>query len=321
MKRRSFFKTAAIGGAAFTLSPLAACDEKNKQATSSTADYTQFDLNEVTIAQLQQKMKSGELTAEQLTNKYLERIKAVDQNGPTLRTVIELNPDAVNIARKMDDCGTSTNVNRGSEVWLTLKGIAATQPALNTMFINNNVIVYVMTSPLQYAQAIGASPQDVWNAQKGEAAQTLLLSNGDGQNAIIVYENVANKSAGYPSLTPTTSVLRGHDAIHEMGHHFDRYSGNLHLSIIFGNLYPDDQLHESSTNPNHAADSLQYAYWWNDKAELFAEEFAIAFNSVHRPVDVPTHDYFQCTLRYVNSWARNQANPSAGSYPGSWCTP
>lgn len=103
MKRRSFFKTAAIGGAAFTLSPLAACDEKNNQAASSTSDYTQFDLNEVTVAQLQQKMKSGELTAEQLTNKYLKRIKEVDQSGPTLRTVIELNPDAVAIARKMDE--------------------------------------------------------------------------------------------------------------------------------------------------------------------------------------------------------------------------
>ena len=103
MRRRSFFKTAALSGAAFTLSPLAACEEKNSQTASVTADYTRFDLNEVTVELLQQKMKNGELTAEQLANKYLERIKAVDQSGPSLHTVIELNPDAIAIARKLDE--------------------------------------------------------------------------------------------------------------------------------------------------------------------------------------------------------------------------
>ncbi|HEX6270212.1 MAG TPA: amidase [Anaerolineales bacterium] len=59
-------------------------------------------LPEWTISELQEKMESGELTARRLAELYLERINAVDKNGPVLNSVIELNPDALEIADRLD---------------------------------------------------------------------------------------------------------------------------------------------------------------------------------------------------------------------------
>ena len=58
--------------------------------------------NEATVAQLQAAMASGALTSEQLTTEYIQRIIALDQNGPGVNAVIELNPDALAMARNAD---------------------------------------------------------------------------------------------------------------------------------------------------------------------------------------------------------------------------
>src|SRR5438309_5594547 len=58
--------------------------------------------NEATVAQLQAEMASGSLTSEQLTQEYINRILALDQNGPGVNSVIELNPDALVMARNAD---------------------------------------------------------------------------------------------------------------------------------------------------------------------------------------------------------------------------
>src|SRR5262245_12848686 len=58
--------------------------------------------NEATIAQLQAQMASGQLTSEILTQEYLTRIGALDQKGPGVNSVIELNPDALVMARNAD---------------------------------------------------------------------------------------------------------------------------------------------------------------------------------------------------------------------------
>ena len=59
-------------------------------------------LAESTIAQLQARMERGELTAEQLVRGYQRRIEAIDEGGPGLNAIIELNPDALQIARALD---------------------------------------------------------------------------------------------------------------------------------------------------------------------------------------------------------------------------
>src|SRR5207249_3015143 len=59
--------------------------------------------NEETVAQLQAEMAAGTLTSVQLTQYYIDRIMALDQNGPNVNSVIELNPDALRMAQNADD--------------------------------------------------------------------------------------------------------------------------------------------------------------------------------------------------------------------------
>lgn len=58
--------------------------------------------NEATVAELQAAMAAGQLTSVQLTQFYIARIMALDQSGPRVNSVIELNPDALEIARQAD---------------------------------------------------------------------------------------------------------------------------------------------------------------------------------------------------------------------------
>ena len=60
-------------------------------------------LPEWTIAELQEKMESGELTSRRLAELYVARIEAVDKDGPYINSVIELNPDALEIADGLDE--------------------------------------------------------------------------------------------------------------------------------------------------------------------------------------------------------------------------
>src|SRR5688572_2824103 len=61
-----------------------------------------FPFAEVTIDELQRRMATGELTARTLTAAYLERIEAIDRGEPKLNSVIEVNPEALAIAEKLD---------------------------------------------------------------------------------------------------------------------------------------------------------------------------------------------------------------------------
>jgi amidase len=59
-------------------------------------------MDEMTIAQLQTAMRSGEHTARSITEMYLQRIETLDRQGPALNAVIELNPDALEVADALD---------------------------------------------------------------------------------------------------------------------------------------------------------------------------------------------------------------------------
>ena len=98
MKRRTFFKSTALGGSALALTGISSCTEETQK--TAEINLVDFEFNEVTSQELQQKMQSGELSSETICQKYLERIQLVD---PMLKSVIELNPDALEIARKLDE--------------------------------------------------------------------------------------------------------------------------------------------------------------------------------------------------------------------------
>src|SRR5437867_2820793 len=61
-----------------------------------------FDLEEATVADLQQRMSSDRETARSLAEKYLPRIEAIDRRGPAVHAVLEINPDALAIANELD---------------------------------------------------------------------------------------------------------------------------------------------------------------------------------------------------------------------------
>lgn len=92
--RREFLKTTITGMSALAFM-------KNTKAGENVIDGEQpfAELNEITIGELQAKMKSGGLTARKLAEMYLERIKEID---PKLKSVIEINPDALAMADEMD---------------------------------------------------------------------------------------------------------------------------------------------------------------------------------------------------------------------------
>jgi amidase len=59
-------------------------------------------IEDATVAQLQAAMAARRLTSEQLTRAYIARILAFDQDGPGVNSVMELNPDALEMARRAD---------------------------------------------------------------------------------------------------------------------------------------------------------------------------------------------------------------------------
>jgi amidase len=103
MHRRNFLKTTSVAGV--TALVAGACntvstDKKEDQRDESF--HNDFELNEVTIDTLQQKMQNKEYTSRSITELYLKRIDAIDKAGPKLNAVIEVNPDALAIADAMD---------------------------------------------------------------------------------------------------------------------------------------------------------------------------------------------------------------------------
>src|SRR3954471_10518457 len=71
-------------------------------SSSSSSVPEAFALEEMTAATLQDAMTSGRYTSRQITELYLRRIEAIDRSGPELRSVIEVNPDALTIADALD---------------------------------------------------------------------------------------------------------------------------------------------------------------------------------------------------------------------------
>ena len=92
--RREFLKIGTVGIAAVSLA-----GNLSGEAIDSLAHEPFSELLEVTIADLQAKLKSGQLTSKKLVEMYLERIKHIDTKT---RSVLEINPDALAIAEQLD---------------------------------------------------------------------------------------------------------------------------------------------------------------------------------------------------------------------------
>ena len=168
--RRTFLKTSLIGGAvvAAPLYPAFAAARADSPAAAGNAlpdapEVKPFELDEITISELQEGMKSGRFTARSLVGKYSARIAEIDKGGPAVNSVIEMNPDAPAIAEALDQ-ERKTKGPRGP-----LHGV----PVL----IKDNIATAdkMMTTAGSLALVGAKAPNDSFLAQKLRAAGAVIL--------------------------------------------------------------------------------------------------------------------------------------------------
>lgn len=99
--RRKFLEGAVAGGLVIAARKLPGQPASSSELFSDPLS-TGFELDELTVADLQAGMTSGKYTSRSLVEKYSARIRQLDSQGPALRAVIEMNPDALQIADAMD---------------------------------------------------------------------------------------------------------------------------------------------------------------------------------------------------------------------------
>ena len=126
-----------------------------------------FELDEVTITELQGRLASGKLSSVALVKKYLARIAEIDQGGPALRSVLELNPDALSIAAALDRERKSKGP-RGP-----MHGI----PVL----IKDNIATHdrMTTTAGSLALAGSVAPRDAFLVQQLRAAGAVILGKAN----------------------------------------------------------------------------------------------------------------------------------------------
>ena len=122
-----------------------------------------FELNELSIAQLQDAMMSGRYTSRRLVELYLQRIAQIDAEGPRLRSVIETNPEALAIADALDAERKATGP-RGP-----LHGIP--------ILIKDNIDTgdKMLTTAGSLALVGGPAPRDAFVVERLRAAGVVIL--------------------------------------------------------------------------------------------------------------------------------------------------
>jgi len=168
MDRRDFVRLGAVAGAvALRGRPLSAEIVADGVARSRGANdrfsIPPFALEETTLADLQSAMAAGRMTARSITQMYLDRIQALDRTGPTLRAVLEINPDALSIADSLD------RERKAGKVRGPLHGIP--------ILIKDNIDTAdrMTTTAGSYALAGSIPLQDATIAAKLRAAGAILL--------------------------------------------------------------------------------------------------------------------------------------------------
>ena len=97
--RRRFLNLAVTGAGTATF--LNHC--RSIQSPSALRSQMGFELEEATVTRLQEAMRSGRLSSHSITQMYLNRIQELDRRGPALRAIIEVNPDALSEAERLDE--------------------------------------------------------------------------------------------------------------------------------------------------------------------------------------------------------------------------
>ena len=100
--RRRFLQTSLFGGVGAAILPALAGARELTDGSTSASQVRPFELDEVTIADLQAGMSSGKFSSRAITEKYLARIEEIDRRDPAVNSVLEINPEAHSIAESLD---------------------------------------------------------------------------------------------------------------------------------------------------------------------------------------------------------------------------
>src|SRR2546422_1075087 len=102
MKRRNFLQTTTLGCAVVISKPAAAFATEDPASELPHWSPKEFELDELSISDLQDGMRTGRFTSHSLARKYLGHIDEVDKSGPQVNSIIEINPEALSIADSLD---------------------------------------------------------------------------------------------------------------------------------------------------------------------------------------------------------------------------
>lgn len=167
LTRRAFVTSGVLGGALAMSGLPGLPGVRSGEAAAAPAEPppapAPFELEEKTISQLQEGMKSGQYTARQLIETYLARIEELDRKGPALHAVLETNPEALQIADALDAERKAKGV-RGP-----LHGIP--------ILLKDNIATADRMETTAGSQALlgGKPPRDAFVAARLRAAGAILL--------------------------------------------------------------------------------------------------------------------------------------------------
>ncbi len=139
-------------------------DQSNNGTKASAED---FKFEEYTISQLSEGYKNEDYTIQEVVQSYLDRIIAIDKNGPRLNSIIQVNPDALKIAEQLDQ-ELKEGKSRGP-----MHGI----PVL----LKDNIDTHDKMETTAGSRAlIGSHPlQDSWVAEKLREAGAVILGKAN----------------------------------------------------------------------------------------------------------------------------------------------
>jgi amidase len=166
LTRRAFIGGTVAAGALAASHRSAPAAEPAPQSPARRQEPS-FELEELTVAQLQEGMASGRWTARSLAERYLTRLRSVDRGGPSLRVLIEENPDALAAADQLDQ------ERRGRGARGPLHGI----PVLIKDNIDTADRMHTSAGSLALADSI--APRDSFVAQRLRAAGAVILGKAN----------------------------------------------------------------------------------------------------------------------------------------------
>ncbi len=199
MNRRKFLRNTSLSSFAFSTARFSSwANDSNKTGGAGIIKkfYDDFKLNEITVTQLQQKMQSGEYTSQSITELYLKRIAEIDKNGVKLNSIIELNPDALNIAVRMDNERVSgklrgplhgipvlikDNINTADKMMTTagslaLEGNRATQDAFIVKQLREaGAVLLGKTNLSEWANFRSTRSTSGWSSRGGQTKNPYVL--------------------------------------------------------------------------------------------------------------------------------------------------